>query len=303
MPVDDRFVRVDVMSSDTAVASTVRRSDVAGRSPALRHAGLELFIAAAVFFVYRAGRLLTNDSNESAMANAQWVLDVQRPVTGSLERSVQQFVLNVPGVIDVLNHFYVLVHFPATTLFLVWVFVSRRGAYAAVRNWFVGVTMAAMVIHAVFPLAPPRMLDGFVDTLREYGPSIYPADTTTSVANQFAAMPSLHFGWALMVAVAAIVLTSGRRRWWWLAHPAVTLVAIVATANHFVLDALIAAALAAAVGVLVLRRHRTAIRGEHSGPTRARQIRGDDDAGARFTSDGGREQASSSREGDDCLVA
>lgn len=276
-----------VVSSDTAIASAAQQRDAAVRSSAWRDAGLELLIACAVYLVYRSGRLLTNDSTGTAMANAQWVLDVQRPVTGSLERSVQQFALGVPGVIDVLNHFYVLVHFPATTLFLVWVFVARRGAYAAVRNWFVGVTMAAMVVHAAFPLAPPRMLDGFVDTLREYGPSIYPVDTTTSVANQFAAMPSLHFGWALMVAVAAIVLTSGQRRWWWLAHPAVTLVAIVATANHYVLDALIAALLAAVVGGPVIRRHRTAIRSgaPDTRGTTVRPARVDGDAGTHGTAD------------------
>ena len=111
-----------------------------------------------------------------------------------------------------------------------------------------------MVIHVAFPLAPPRMLEGYVDTLRVFGPSIYPEDPSRSVANQFAAMPSLHFGWALMVAVGIIVLTSSRYRWWWLAHPAVTLLAIVATGNHYLLDAAVAAALAAAIGDLTLRR-------------------------------------------------
>ena len=219
-------------------------------------AARELAIAFAVFMAYRAGRLITNDSVEHAEANAARVLRWQDAVHADVERWVQQLALDVPGAISALNHYYVYVHFPATVVFLVWVFARRRDRYVAVRNWFVGVTMSAMVVHVVFPLAPPRMMDGFVDTLAVFGPTIYPEDTTRSVANQFAAMPSLHFGWALMVGVALALLTRNRWRWVWLLHPAVTLVAIVATANHYLLDAAVAALLAAVVGgaIVVLDR-------------------------------------------------
>lgn len=213
----------------------------------------ELTIAVGVFAVYRAGRLVTNDSVEVAMANAQRLVHVQRPFVGDIERWVQEHTLQVPGAIEVLNHFYVFVHFPVTAAFLVWVFVRHRDAYRRIRDWFVGVTMAAMVVHVAFPLAPPRMLDGFVDTLRAFGPQIYSEDPSRSVANQFAAMPSLHFGWALMVAVGIILVSSGVRRWWWLCHPAMTLVAIVATGNHYLADALVAAILACAVWRVMLR--------------------------------------------------
>lgn len=221
-------------------------------------AAVELVIAAVVFAVYRAGRLVTNDSVADATANAERVIDVQRWLGGAVELTVQRWTLDVPGAIDVLNHFYVFVHFPATTLFLVWLFVRHRDRYPAIRNWFVGVTMVAMVVHVVFPLAPPRMLDGYIDTLREYGPNIYPEDPSRSLANQFAAMPSLHFGWALMVAVGIILVTTGRHRWWWLAHPAVTLLAIVATGNHYLMDAAVAGAIALAIGLVVLPRRATA---------------------------------------------
>lgn len=214
----------------------------------------ELVVAASVFVVYRAGRLVTSDSVSSATENAERVLDAQRWLTGTMEQNLQRWMLDIPGAIHVLNNYYVFVHFPATTIFLVWAFVRHRGRYPAIRNWFVGVTLAAMVIHVVFPLAPPRMLDGYVDTLRVYGPNIYPEDPNRSLANQFAAMPSLHFGWALMVAVGIIMVTTSRRRWWWLAHPAVTLLAIVATGNHYLLDAFVAAVLAGVVGLLAFPR-------------------------------------------------
>jgi hypothetical protein len=237
---------------DEELAMTAPRSRSQRSRPVLLGAAIELVLAASVFAVYRAGRLVTSDSVSSATANAERVLDAQRWLTGPLELNVQRWMLDVPGAIDVLNHYYVFVHFPATTIFLAWAFARHRDRYPAIRNWFVGVTLVAMVIHVVFPLAPPRMLDGYVDTLREYGPNIYPEDPSRSLANQFAAMPSLHFGWALMVAIGIITVMKGRLRWWWLAHPAVTLLAIVATGNHYLLDAAIAAALAMVVGVLVL---------------------------------------------------
>ncbi len=233
---------------------TTSRSISQGSQHVLFGAALELVLAASVFVVYRGGRLVTSDSVAVATQNAERVLDAQRWLTGTLEQNVQRWMLDIPGAIEALNHYYVFVHFPATTLFLVWAFARHRDRYAAVRNWFVVVTLAAMVIHVVFPLAPPRMLDGYVDTLREYGPNIYPEDPSRSLANQFAAMPSLHFGWALMVAIGIIRFTTGRRRSWWLAHPALTLLAIVATGNHYLLDAAVAAALAAIVGLFVLPR-------------------------------------------------
>jgi hypothetical protein len=152
--------------------------------------------------------------------------------------------MDVPGVIGVLNRYYVWVHFPASIAFLVWVFARRRSDFPMIRTWFATVTLAALAIHVAFPLAPPRMTAGFVDTLDVFGPDIYSNDPGGSVANQFAAMPSLHFGWALMVAIGIGRLTKRSMRMWAL-HPAITLLAIVATGNHYWSDAAVA-------GLLVL---------------------------------------------------
>ena len=66
------------------------------------------------------------------------------------------------------------------------------------------VTFAALIIHVAFPLAPPRWMPGFVDTMSEFGPGIYPRNALDGAANQIAAMPSLHFGWAMIAAIAVI---------------------------------------------------------------------------------------------------
>jgi hypothetical protein len=169
---------------------------------------------------------------------------------------VQRWVLGEPGWIEVLNTYYVRVHFPATVALLLWVFIRHAPVYRTVRNWFVGVTLSAVVVHMLFPLAPPRMMAGFVDTLKVYGPQVYTADPRRSVANQFAAMPSLHFGWALMTAIVVIVLVKSRWRLLIALHPVVTLLAIVATANHYWLDAAFAGVIVAVVGTVVLLHHR-----------------------------------------------
>jgi hypothetical protein len=103
-----------------------------------------------------------------------------------------------------------------------------------------------MVVHVLMPLAPPRMMSrlGFLDTMAVFGPSAY-GESTTNIANQFAAMPSLHVGWALLIAVVVIRTAATPWRWATLAHPFITVVVVVATANHYWMDAIAAAVLLA----------------------------------------------------------
>ena len=151
------------------------------------------------------------------------------------------------------------VHFPATVAFLVWLYLKRPAHYVWARRVLATVTSAALVLPFVFPLAPPRMLaaTGLVDTAKAYGPSVYGPPSSDHLSNQFAAMPSLHFGWALMVAVGLIAATRSRGRWLWLLHPMITLVVIVGTANHYWLDSIVATAMLGAALALIPRPQRT----------------------------------------------
>jgi hypothetical protein len=210
--------------------------------PLLRFGARELAIATTVYLAYWFGRTLTRDLSGAASRNAERVIDLEERLGIFHEMRLQRWAIDVPGVVELLNRYYVLVHFPATVAFLLWVFAVRRHAYVTIRCWIAAVTVAGLVIHVLFPLAPPRMTPGFIDTLDVYGPDIYTDDTSRSVANQFAAMPSLHFGWALIVAIGLgrLIRRGGR---WWMAHPIITLLAIVVTGNHYWIDAVIAAAL------------------------------------------------------------
>ncbi|GAA2228778.1 phosphatase PAP2 family protein [Streptomyces indiaensis] len=231
-------------------------SDAIARPPLVR----ELLLVAGLFLVYKFGRQLATGHTGEALRNAHRVWDVERAVHLPGEGAVQSLLLHGDGLAHVANTYYAAVHFPATVAFLVWLYLRRPVHYVWARRVLAAVTAAALVLHLLFPLAPPRMLaaTGLVDTARVYGPSVYGDPATDSLSNQFAAMPSLHFGWALMVAVGLIVATRSRRRWLWLAHPLLTLLVIVGTANHYWLDALVAAALLGLALAVLHLPHRTA---------------------------------------------
>src|SRR6185436_9790193 len=119
-------------------------------------------------------------------------------------------------------------------------FIRHRDRYPQVRNVLALVTGACLVVQLV-AVAPPRMFPGlgFVDSGHLYGQSVYTA-VGTGVSDQLSAMPSLHVGWAVLVGVAAVLISSSRWRWLVLAHPVVTLVVVAATANHWWLDGVVA---------------------------------------------------------------
>lgn len=224
----------------------------------------ELVLCLALFFTYRSIRMITRDDASAAFANARDVMQWERAVGIFTEERFQDTLLGNEGLIALLNRYYVTVHFIATSAFLVWAFLRHRQIYSSIRAVFIAVTASALVIHVLVPLAPPRMFpgSGFVDTLRVYGPRIYSTDVSASVANQFAALPSLHFGWAVLVAGGYVAIRRSWRSLVAFVHPLVTLVAIVATGNHYWFDALIALGLVlgawVSVALVQARRHRRA---------------------------------------------
>jgi hypothetical protein len=213
----------------------------------------EVATVVALLALYRLGRALGRHEVGAAFDHAKEVLRIERHLGLAYELDWQRAALPHRWLITALNQYYARVHFPATIAFLVGCYVRSADGYRHVRRLFVGVTAAGLVLHLAYPLAPPRMQPGFVDTIARFGPAIYSRGEVASVANQYAAMPSLHFGWAVLVAYGAVRL--GRRWWRWLAvaHPVVTFVAIVVTANHYWLDAAVAAALV--VAALLAERH------------------------------------------------
>ncbi|WP_030348671.1 phosphatase PAP2 family protein [Streptomyces sp. NRRL S-1022] len=244
------------MNARTEPAETDTEPEAPARPPLIR----EFLLVAGLFLVYKLGRQLAAGHTGEAYRNARRVWHLERTAHLPDETTVQSALLHGDTLVHVANTYYATVHFPATLAFLVWLYLRRPAHYVWARRVLAAVTSAALVLPFTFPLAPPRMLPatGLIDTGRVYGPSVYGPPSSDHLSNQFAAMPSLHFGWALMLAIGLIAATRSRWRWLWLLHPLITLLVIVGTANHYWLDAIVATAMLGLALAAVHRPQRTA---------------------------------------------
>lgn len=227
----------------------------ARRLAVLRALVVEIVLLSVMLAAYELGRHLADAETSEADAHARSVWHLERWLHLPSERAIQHWVLGQLDVARLANLYYVGVHFPATIAILAWLFVWHRGEYLRVRTELIISTAIALAIHINYPLAPPRLVPGFgiVDTMVTVGPSAYPQSTTSGFANQFAAMPSLHVGWAVLLAIA--VIRSYRSPWRWAAllYPTATWTVVVITGNHYILDGIIGTAIVlVAVGACAL---------------------------------------------------
>ncbi|HET9656877.1 MAG TPA: phosphatase PAP2 family protein, partial [Kineosporiaceae bacterium] len=195
-----------------------------------------------------------------AMERAETIYRLQRALRLPDEVAVQQLVLPYPWLVRAANTYYGYAHLNGMAVFLVWLWWRHRADYARARTVIVLSTLTCLLVQIV-PVAPPRLLagHGFVDTALRYGQSVY-GDFGTGLANQLSAMPSVHVGWAVVVAV--FLWRCGGRGWRWLGvgHAALTVVVVVVTANHWWLDGLVAAVIVAVSLPLGLGLDRLAAR-------------------------------------------
>ncbi len=190
-------------------------------------------------------------SSEVALRNADRIIDLEKTIGLWVEPDVQRWFIDWTAFMQFWNLFYGLFHFLVTFLVLVWLWKRHPVAYRLWRTAGLVATSTAIVGYAAFPLMPPRLLADcgefggcrlpaeFVDSVVELGGLwSFESEGLAAVSNQYAAMPSLHIGWALWCALA-VWFTSGSRplRVVAAAYPALTLFAIVVTANHYWFDA------------------------------------------------------------------
>ncbi|MGK2958271.1 MAG: phosphatase PAP2 family protein [Acidimicrobiales bacterium] len=197
-------------------------------------------------------------SEADAFANAKWVISVERALGLFHEETIQQWFLNTRWFIQAWNIFYGSFHFVVTAFALIFLFRRGTHRYVRWRTTLAATTGLALIGFAFFPLLPPRLLPntyGFIDTLADFGGLwSFDSESMKAVSNQYAAMPSLHFGWSTW---SALVLLPAMRHVWSrvlvIAYPIATLFAIVVTANHFWLDAA-GGALVLGLGYLIGRQ-------------------------------------------------
>ena len=224
----------------------------------------EASIAAATAFAYFLIRGSVFDRIDEATARGASLFDIERSLGLAWEPAMQDWILGSSLLIDLFNGIYFWAHMPliiGVALLLYW---SRPRVYRLIRNAFVVSAVIGLTLYFALPLAPPRFFPelGFVDTMALYADASYQVQEVGLFVNPYAAMPSLHFGWALLIAVGLWWARPAGRRGWGLASPAVGLVAglivvgqffaVVLTGNHWILDA-VAGAIVAGVGLTVAR--------------------------------------------------
>jgi hypothetical protein len=223
----------------------------------------ETAILLALFALWQLAGSFSLVGPDGAVARAQWIWHAERVVHMPSETEIQRAFLGHPLLVQGLNLYYASLHFVVLIGCLIWVYAWHRRQYPQVRITLVLFTAGALLIQFL-PVAPPRMLpgDGMVDTAARYGQSVY-GSVAGFNADQLSAMPSVHVGWALLVALVVVQVSRSRWRWLALGYPVLTLLAVVVTANHFWLDG-IAAALLLGLALAVQRAGRAVRRGIRS---------------------------------------
>jgi hypothetical protein len=222
----------------------------------------ELLITLSVYVMYESIRDVSKSGQQVAFENALRVIDWQKALGIYHEQAIQDWALHYTPLIVASNYFYGTAYIVGTLAIIFWLYHRQPDAYPLWRNTLLIGTLLGLVGFATFPLMPPRLLDvlgdgqtfGFVDTLVKY-PTFWSFESSTmqTISNQFAAMPSLHCGWAFWGAAA---LWPRVKTWWMKAvailYPALTVFVVVVTGNHYILDA-VGGAIVFGIGYLIAR--------------------------------------------------
>lgn len=206
---------------------------------------IELSLVGGAILLYFFVRGLTEGGVAGAVAHAEQILRFEQALGLDVELTVQQAVADRRWIVTGANWVYIWGHWPVIVATLVWLGRTRPASYRSLRNAMFVSGGIGLVIFALYPVAPPRLIDRpFVDTVTELSHS-YRVLQPPALVNKFTAMPSLHVGWNLLVGV--FVWRHARHRivrWLGVLSPVLMTVAVVLTANHYVVDAFAGMALA-----------------------------------------------------------
>jgi hypothetical protein len=206
---------------------------------ARRDAGAQLAVVLGAFAAYEVARHAMQPNWSEAFANARRIESVEQVLGVAWEQSLQRAFLAIPDVIPPLNIFYFVGHFVFTAIFFVWLYRRSWDGFRSFRDAFLIATAISVVIHYLFPTAPPRLAGiGLEDTLLIFSGIDIGSPTSSAISNPVAAVPSLHAAYALGVGIGLVrYARSSLVRLAGALYPPLVIVTILATGNHFVLDA------------------------------------------------------------------
>ncbi|MGW7666412.1 phosphatase PAP2 family protein [Streptomyces sp. NPDC054775] len=207
----------------------------------------ELPLILLVYMCYSAGRLLARGDVSSAVDHGLAILRLEKLLRINAEHPLNRLFTREAWLGIPADFWYASLHYVVTPVILVWLFRCRQEHYRAARTWLMTSTFIGLIGFTLLPTCPPRLLSpghGFVDTMAQYSSYGWWAGDASAprglggMTNQYAAMPSLHVGWALWCGV--MLWRFGGRRWTrvaGVAYPLLTAIVVMGTANHYSLDA------------------------------------------------------------------
>ncbi len=210
-----------------------------------------------MFGFYLGVRGITQTSEDLALANAYDILKFEAELGIAWERQAQQYLLNRSNWMSFFNWFYAWTYWPVLAGSLILLWWRDRKRYLLYRDALIVSGAVGLLIFALYPVAPPRFLDGFVDTVSAH--SRHVIAHPKALINPFAALPSFHVGWH---ALSALMIASMVKRWWirgLIMTPTVIMaITVIVTANHYIVDAAAGLVLSlAGLGIIVMVRRNT----------------------------------------------
>jgi hypothetical protein len=223
----------------------------------------QILLFCGAYWLYRLVRGMTDGRVAEAFDNARRLIGIERGLGLFVEPAVNAWAEGSDWLIDGASWAYVNSHFTITTVTLAYIYLRRNASFYFVRNMFMVAMGIALVLYAAYPTAPPRFMPewGFSDSVARFTGLTAEGSSADALYNPFAAVPSMHVAFALMLAVPMASMTP--RRWVkaiWLSYPALVSFVVVATANHWWFDAFLGAltAAVAALAALLFARWRPA---------------------------------------------
>jgi hypothetical protein len=231
---------------------------------------VEVLAILAFYLVYSAVRNASDARPAEAFEHARQIMSLEHHLGIFHEAKLQEWALHFKPLIITANYLYGSLHFVVTIGVGIWLFRKYSDDYPRFRNTLAITTAIALIGFYLYPLMPPRLLEieghlnlGFVDTLQQY-PTIWSFNSgqMSKISNQYAAMPSVHIAWATWCSLALVPrMKSTGKKILAASYPLVTLIVIVITANHYVIDAA-GGWLILAIGWVLAHKFTRAGRGE-----------------------------------------
>ncbi len=195
-------------------------------------------LAFLVYFIIRGA--VVNRAGE-AIAHGVSVIHLEQRLGIYWEPDIQSWIIDRYWMVKTANWIYFWAHMPLIVIGAVWLYIRHRPEYHLTRNAFLVSGAIGVIIYALFPVAPPRLIPiaGFIDTMKLFDKVGYQSEELGAFVNPYAAVPSLHFGWSLLMGVVVFRVTKNRLlRLACVIWPIVMFFAIVMTGNHFIVDAI-----------------------------------------------------------------